>query len=120
MIAIIVSLCHCRFYATVAPPGGAPLPMTIFIVNFKDLADLDTLIPQLAKHMVLGLDELDHLHWGTLQPLCRAEQITRLLYMVSHKGWYGVNGMISSLVAETQHMGHSELADILKNFCKSE
>ncbi len=122
MIAIIVSLCHSRFYATVAPPGGrgAPLPMTKFIVDFKELADLDTLIPQLTKHMVLGPDELDHLYWKTLQPLCRGEQITRLLYMVSRQGWYGVKGMIISLVAETEHMGHSELADTLKNFCKLE
>ncbi len=90
--------------------------MTVFLMDFKNLAKVDCLTPQLTRRGILGLDELECLCDRSRN---RTERITRLLCMVSRLGWAGVEGMVSSLLEETEHVGHKELAAILKrNYCE--
>lgn len=91
--------------------------MIVFAPEFKRLASLEYLIPHLLKHRVLGMDDMDDLE-NPQRIQTRREKITRLLCIVGRKGQYGVEGMINSLEAETEHAGHRELAEILRqNYC---
>ena len=96
--------------------GETPDPLTVFIKDFKQHANLDTLIPELSQRKILIPEELEDLDPWRLK---RGDRITLLLSIISHKGWEGVNGMIDSLEAEMDHPGHKDLARILnKKYCK--
>ena len=91
-------------------------PLTEFNTEFQRLANLDTLIPQLCKWRILLPAEIDtYIHCHTK----RADKITSILSLLSYKGRDGVNKLIRSLQADTEHPSHKELAQILKReYCK--
>lgn len=93
-------------------------PLTKFNPHFQGIANLDTLVPQLCQREILLPNEAEELYYRHT----RCEKVTHLLAVLSRKGTDGVEGLIDSLEADTQHPAHHQLAHILRkeyyNFCK--
>ena len=85
-------------------------PLTKFNPHFQGIANLDTLVPQLCQREIILPNEAEELYYMRT----RCEKITHLLAVLSRKGTDGVEGLIDSLEADTQHPAHHQLAHILR------
>ena len=89
-----------------------PTPLIIFNASFQRYANLHTLIPLLCQRRVLLTSDLETLLKYSER---RCDQVSQLLTILDKKGMAGINGMISCLKEDKEHLGHADLAAMLKH-----
>ena len=98
--------------------GESLPPLTAFSADFQEFVNLDTLVPHLCQKKILLPTDIYTLGYHT-HTLSRSKEITSLLSLLSRKGKRGIDGLILSLQADKEEIGHNDLAGILKKvYCK--
>lgn len=92
------------------------IPLTKFSMEFERLLNPEPFLIVLSSKGILLDEELEKLFDDPRQS--RSMQILRLLTVLNKKGRKGVMTVIESLEEERNHIGHEELAEILrKEYC---
>ena len=99
-----------KFFCRIASYIQSP-PLNEFTSMFQDLVNLNELIPMLYQTGILVDAELEKL---TQENIERNLKIVHLVKIMRGKGKKGAQRLIECLEKEKKHLGHAELAEVLK------